>query len=269
MPPRNGQKKGETTLKAAEPSAANASMGHPDIPELDLVILGAGATGVGCGVMGKRFGVAPSRTLILERGSSVGSTFDKWPDEMRFITPSFNQQAFGFMDLNSVAFDTSPAQLLHEEHPTGPQYAQYLREVARIHTLPVECNVNVTAITPVGTTGFEVCVNKSTGTARIRTKFVIWAAGEFQYPRSAPFPGASEHCVHNSRVQSWTKLTAAEKKSERVVIGGYESGMDAAFHLANSGAKVTVIASTPYWSMRTLDPSTELAPFTAGRLRIA
>ena len=120
MPPRKGQKKGKTTLKAAEPSAANASMGHPDIPELDLVIVGAGASGVGCGVMAKRFGVAPSRTLILERGSSVGSTFDKWPEEMRFITPSFNQQAFGFMDLNSVAFDTSPAQLLHEEHPTGP-----------------------------------------------------------------------------------------------------------------------------------------------------
>ena len=70
----------------------------------------------------------------------------------------------------------------------------------------------------VGTTGFEVRVNNSTGTARIRTKFVIWATGEFQYPHGAPFPGASEHCVRNSDVQSWTELTAAEKKSERVVI---------------------------------------------------
>ena len=130
MPPRKGQKKGKTTLKAAEPSA-NASMGHPDIPELDLVIVGAGASGVGCGVMAKRFGVAPSRTLILERGSSVGSTFDKWPEEMRFITPSFNQQAFGFMDLNSVAFDTSPASCCtrstRQGHSTRSTYGKLRR----------------------------------------------------------------------------------------------------------------------------------------------
>lgn len=55
--------------------------------------------------------VIGSRTLIVERGGAVGSTFDQWPAEMRFITPSFNQQAFGMMDLNSVAFDTSPAQM--------------------------------------------------------------------------------------------------------------------------------------------------------------
>eukprot|EP01052_Picozoa_sp_SAG31_P030431 SAG31_NODE_3120_length_4655_cov_1.886304_3_plen_158_part_00 len=85
----------------------------------DLIIVGAGASGIGCAVMAKEFGVQPGRTLIIERGNAVGSTFEEWPLEMRFITPSFNQQAFGFMDLNSVAFDTSPAQLLHVQHPTG------------------------------------------------------------------------------------------------------------------------------------------------------
>jgi hypothetical protein len=54
-----------------------------------------------------------------------------------------------------------------------------------------------------------------------------------------------------------------------VVIGGYESGMDAAVHLANAGIKATVMASTPFWSIRTLDPSTELAPFTKWRLQVA
>ena len=44
-------------------------------------------------------------------------------------------------------------------------------------------------------------------------------------------------------------------------------GIDAAVHLANAGVDVTVLASTPFWSVRTLDPSTELAPFTAGRLQ--
>ena len=56
---------------------------------------------------------------------------------MRFITPSFNQQAFGMMDLNSVAFDSSPAQMFHEEHPPGKQYAQYLQVVAHMHGISV------------------------------------------------------------------------------------------------------------------------------------
>ena len=92
----------------------------------------------------------------------------------------------------------------------------------------------------------------------IRAKFVIWAAGEFQYPRTEGFPGASD-CVHNSSIRSWAEL--AKENDERVIIGGYESGIDAAVNLANAGCDVTLLASTPFWSKRTLDPSTELAPF--------
>ena len=237
--------------------------------DVDMLIIGAGASGVGCGAMAKKFGIDPARTLIIERGSAVGSTFDRWPAEMRFITPSFNQQAFGMMDLNSIAFDTSPAQMYQHEHPTGQEYAQYLRVVAHMHTLPVVLETDVTAVTPVrrchddhrrhgqDSDGFEVSVTQSPGAnqklpPKIRAKFVIWAAGEFQYPRKDGFPGASTHCVHNSRVKSWGALS--ESSDDMVVIGGYESGMDAAVHLANTGVDVTVLASTPFWSARTLDP---------------
>jgi hypothetical protein len=251
--------------------------------DLDLLIIGAGASGVGCGVMAGMFGVDPSKTLIVERGGAVGSTFDKWPAEMRFITPSFNQQAFGMMDLNSVAFDTGPAQMFHTQHPSGQQYARYLRIVAHMHNLPIVLETDVTAVTPIsqcrdsghehgGDDGFEVRVAQSAEAThklppKLRARFVIWAAGEFQYPRTDGFPGASENCVHNSCITSWEKL--AKTSDEMVVIGGYESGIDATVHLANAGCDVTVLASTPFWSMRTLDPSTELAPFTVNRLQSA
>ena len=65
--------------------------------------------------------------------------------------PSFNQQAFGMMDLNSVAFDTSPAQIVHTtQHPSDQQYARYLLVVAHMHDLPVIVNTDVTAVTPLG-----------------------------------------------------------------------------------------------------------------------
>ena len=40
--------------------------------------------------------------LIIER-DSVGSSFAAWPDETRFITPSFPSNSIGMLDLNSVA----------------------------------------------------------------------------------------------------------------------------------------------------------------------
>ena len=54
-----------------------------------------------------------------------------------------------------------------------------------------------------------------------------------------------------------------------MVIGGYESGMDAAYNIACCGKKCTVVSSTAFWRVTTDDPSTELAPYTAERVREA
>lgn len=43
--------------------------------------------------------------------------------------------------------------------------------------------------------------------------------------------------------------------------------MDAAVNLARAGKQSTVVASTATWNVQTPDPSTELAPYTADRLR--
>ena len=71
----------------------------------------------------------------------------------------------------------------------------------------------------------------ATGTVEVlKSRYVIWAAGEFQYPRSSSGPlfSGSQHCLHNSAVASWKDLEG----DDFVVIGGYESGMDAASNLA-------------------------------------
>ena len=61
--------------------------------ELDVIVVGAGAAGVGTALMlTKNFGLDTSRVLLIERGEAVGDTFRRWPAEMRFISPSFNQR---------------------------------------------------------------------------------------------------------------------------------------------------------------------------------
>ena len=252
---------------------------HP--APLDVIVVGAGASGVGVALMlTSTFGLDPQRVLLLERGEGVGETFRRWPKEMRFISPSFNSQGWtDSFDLNSVAYGTSPAFTLQAEHPTGDQYAFYLSELAAAGGLRVDVNTEVTAVRPQPRGGFEVEVvpagpaegkkKKNKGAAKptlLRSRYVIWAAGEFQYPRaSAPlFPG-SELCLHNSSVRSWEELPG----DDFVIIGGYESGMDAAFNLASCEKRCTVLASTAFWRVTTDDPSTELSPYTAERVRDA
>lgn len=249
--------------------AAEKPVPPPDHPEpLDVIVVGAGASGVGVGLMLTRtFDLDRQRVLLVERGTGVGETFRRWPREMRFISPSFNQQGWTkSFDLNSVAYGTSPAFTLHAEHPTGEQYADYLCALAEQAELHVQTLTDVTAVRPFEN-GFEVEVQVAgAAPTLLRSRYVVWAAGEFQYPRvsGSLFPG-SEHCIHNSSVNSWGELPG----DNFVVIGGFESGMDAASNLSLCGKRCTVVSSTAYWNVATEDPSTELAPYTAERVRKA
>ncbi|CAN5275843.1 NAD(P)-binding domain-containing protein [soil metagenome] len=225
-------------------------------PDLDVVIVGAGAAGVGCGVVLRHLGI--ERFAILER-HEVGGSFLRWPEEMRFISPSFPSNGFGLLDLNAVALQTSPGYMLDREHPSGAEYAQYLQTVAKHFALPVRTGVDVRTVEP-DSDGFVV----HTSTGSLRTRFVIWAAGDFQYPKLYPFPGA-EHCRHNAMIGSWREIEG----NDALVIGGYESGVDAAIGLAALGKRVRVIDSSPRWESVSPDPSHALSPYTLQRLERA
>ena len=75
---------------------------------------------------------------------------------------------------------------------------------------------------------------------------MIWAAGEYQYPDINAFTG-SELCLHNSKIDSWKNI----KGNEFYVIGGNESGIDAAINLSRMGKKVTVLGRRKQFLMLT------------------
>jgi len=222
----------------------------------NVIIVGAGAAGVGMARVLKDLGM--TRYTVLERHTVAGS-FLRWPAEMRFITPSFPSNGFGALDLNSVTRDTSPAYSLGLEHPTGKEYAVYLQAIVRHFELPVQTGVDVRSVTPHGE-GFQI----DTSQGPMQARFVIWAAGEFQYPHTNIFPG-SEQCIHNATVASWAELPG----DDFIVVGGYESGIDAAVNLVRRGAAVRVIDDSEPWTVKTVDPSLALSPYTQRRLRAA
>ena len=220
----------------------------------DVAIVGAGAAGLGCAVALKEFGV--DDVVILDR-HEVGASFRRWPQEMRFITPSFTSNAFGLLDLNAIVPGTSPAYTLASEHPSGIAYATYLDNVAQYFELQVKTGIDVGSVAVEANGTFTL-----TTTGRpVRAQHVIWAAGEFQYPNRNSFVGA-EFCRHSSEVRTWQDLEG----DHFTVIGGYESAADAAVSLVRLEKSVTVLARDATWNSEHPDPSISLTPFSLERL---
>lgn len=219
----------------------------------DVVVVGAGAAGVGVGVALRHAGIEDF--VVIDR-HHVGASFDAWPAETRFITPSFPSNSVGMLDLNAVAVGTSPAFSMGVEHPSGPEFAEHLRGVADFFELPIRTGIEVTGVADDGA-GFIV----ETASGPLRTRFVIWAAGEFQYPRLGGFPGA-EHCLHTANIRRYEDLVG----DDWVVIGGYESGVDAAYHLARRGRRVRLFDGGCPWGESTSDPSVSLSTYSQERM---
>ena len=180
-------------------------------PQVDVVVVGAGAAGIGCAVsLTRAFDLDPARVRLLERSDAVGASFRAWPEEMRFISPSFNQQGWtSSFDLNAVAQDTSPAYALHAQHPSGRQYADYLAALADDANLDIRLGTEVRRVEKLADGDFDVHVRTGGADDIIRTRFVVWAAGEFQYPSRGDIPGGAEHCVRCPVLPAYAALLSA------------------------------------------------------------
>ncbi len=228
--------------------------GDSEFPLYDVVIVGAGAAGVGVSVALGHAGI--ENVLILER-DEVGGSFASWPEETRFITPSFPTNSVGMLDLNSVVIGTSAAWTLEVEHPTGRQYAAFLKAIAKHFELPIVEGVDVKRIARLGD---EFGLDTSHGI--VRARHVIWAAGDFHYPRMNGFPG-SDLCRHTATIPTYAELEG----DDFVVIGGYESGIDVAAYLADAGKTVRVFDRESPWTSESSDPSVALSTYTIERTR--
>ncbi|MEM6830327.1 MAG: NAD(P)-binding domain-containing protein, partial [Bacteroidota bacterium] len=164
----------------------------------DVVIVGAGPAGLGVGILLQKLGID---YVILEK-DFVGSSFRKWPEETRFISPSFTGNFFKMPDLNAISPKTSPAFELLTEHPTGNEYADYLAHVSRYFQLEIATRVEVKNIEDKGD---SFILNTSNGT--YGSTFVIWAAGEYQYPKTNAFEG-HHLCTHYSEIGSFSAMEA-------------------------------------------------------------
>ncbi len=219
----------------------------------DVIVIGAGPAGLGVSILLQELGI---NYTILEK-DGIGSSFRKWPEETRFISPSFTGNFFMMPDLNAITPETSPAFELLTEHPTGNEYADHLENVSNFYQLSIITGCNVLDVAK-SDSGFLI---KSEDFS-YSSKYVIWAAGEYQYPSTNSFKG-DVNTIHYSSIESFSNI----KADEVTVIGGYESGFDAAINLAKLGKKVNLIDDFEYLEWVESDSSYSLSPFTRDRIK--
>lgn len=222
----------------------------------EVIIVGAGPAGVGMAAILRRSAI---QDILVIDSHEVGASFLRWPKETRFITPSFFSNPFGQPDLNSVTPDSSLALFSGEEHPGGQTYASYLRAVLDEYQIPVLAPAKVVKVALLSSGHF--ILTTETGET-LETRCLIWATGEFQFPDRKIFPGA-DLCCHYADVTSWKETPAGEY----IVIGNYESAVDAAVNLLENGSSVKMLTRSAPWSTHHLsDPSVSLSPYTRDRL---
>ena len=221
-----------------------------------VTIIGAGPSGLGCAALLKQMGLDNQDLLIVD-AKTIGSSFKAWPKEMKMITPSFPSNGFHQTDLNAITPDTSPAFSLNKEHLSGEDYAKYLNSVASHYDIDVKEHTQIETVEAID--GNAYSLTTKSGNSFI-SQYVIWAGGEFSAPKKQHFAG-SDLCQHNSEVASWQHL----EHDHYVVIGCYESGVDAAYNLAKLGKRVTLLDRATE-QQDTYDPSRVLSPYTAERL---
>ena len=216
-----------------------------------VIIVGSGPAGLGVASL---LNQANIDYVVLEK-KEIGSSFLEWPENMEMITPSFPSNAFGQMDLNSINEFTSPAFSFKKEHLRGEEYAEYLSLVTVHFDLNVQIDTEVKKVYKQEG-GWVLETNQGP----FFSKYLIWAAGEFQNPQIKNITGA-EHCLHSSLIKNPANLEG----NNFVVVGGYESGVQMAFDLIKNDKKVTLINTSKIGDKKTSDPSRMLSPYTFGK----
>lgn len=210
------------------------------------VIIGAGASGIGTGVLLHELGV--ENYLIIDQGK-VGNSFSQWTKETKFISPSFTSNMFFIPDLNAVTPLTSPAFSFNKEHVSGEEYAEYLNNIADHYALNIQENVKIINIKKEKNL-FILTNNEEI----IYTKHLIWAGGEWAFPKQL-----FNNTLHTSSIKTYYDL----KDDQYVVIGSGESGTDFAYNLLNLGKKVLMISQNDQSADNNDDdPSKKLSPVT-------
>jgi len=181
----------------------------------DLIIVGAGPTGLICGIEAAKKGL---NYLILEKGLLVNSLY-KFPTNMTFFSTSKK------LEVADVPF------ISHTEKPTRKEALEYYRRLSESFDLNIQYRKNILDIKKEQ----EVFNLTTESNENYQAKAIVLALGFYDTPRKLDVPGSD-----------LTKVTHYYEDAHKyigmnvLVIGGGNSACDVALETWNQGAKVTM-----------------------------
>lgn len=199
--------------------SASSSVPSQD-PIFDLLVVGAGPTGLACAIEAQKAGL---RVVIVEKGCICNSVFH-YPAHMTFFTTS------ELLEIGGMPFPSPNAK------PTRSEALEYYRQVAEYYRLDVRQYHRVDSID--GAEGdFSVRTTDRFGRERVlNARQLVLAIGYFDHPNRMEIPGESLSKVHH-----YYDDPHPYSGQNVLVIGGKNSAAIAALELWRHGARVTLV----------------------------
>ena len=193
----------------------------------DVLVIGAGPTGLACGIEAVRAGL---KLLILEKGCLVNSIFS-YPANMTFFTTRER------LEIGDLPFPSTNVK------PTRAEALEYYRRAAEFYKLPVHYSQQVTRI-KAQDGAFRVESETPSGArTEYHARTVIVATGYYDRPNPLGIPGEDlpnvSHYALEGHAFYGRKVT---------VIGGANSAAITALDLYRHGATVTLVHREPQLS---------------------
>jgi thioredoxin reductase (NADPH) len=222
----------EARIPEARPSPTQFSEAH--VPETltraqahsrpdsfsDLLVVGAGPTGLACAIEAERAGF---KALVVDKGCLVNSLCHYPINMVFFTTPEL-------LEIGDIPFTTSSAK------PTRVEALEYYRRVAEHFQLHVKQYEWVKTIT--GEDG-KFCVTTSNRNGAIhdyRARKIVVATGYYDLANELKIPGEDL-----DKVFHYYKEPHPYYDTDVVIIGGKNSAAEAALDLWRHGARVTLV----------------------------
>lgn len=195
-------------------------MSDPAIAEVDCIIIGAGPTGLACGIELEKLGL---KALLIEKGCVVNSLYN-YPTNMTFFTTP------ELLEIGGI-----PMTSLNEK-PGRTEALKYYRRVAGHFNLRIKQYQTVERVE--GEDGnFQTFTRDSQGTEHVyRSKKVIFATGYYDIPNLLNVPGEDL-----PKVIHYYKEPHPYFDHDVLVVGAKNSAAIAALELFWTGARVTLL----------------------------
>jgi bacillithiol disulfide reductase len=191
---------------------------------LDLLVVGAGPTGIAIGAEARRQGLS---VLLVDRGP-LTAAIQAYPTFMEFFTTRER------LEIADIPF-TIP-----EDKPSRRQALVYYRMVVDRYQVPLALYENVEEVRKEGEL-FSVSTRRFQGPRTHRARAVALATGYFVNPRRLGVPGDDLPWVSYRYKESHLHV-----RQDVVVVGAGNTAVETALDLWRNGAWVTLVHRGPH-----------------------